>query len=99
MSSLANTNQGRNRLNEKMEKMMGLVNVAVHVLNHISRASDGLQRWRKLAFKSLREALYPFMSYPEKYPLVDGDIRLGDNTNVCSKKCSALTAGKSNQLS
>ena len=87
----ASTLQGANRRKFRLETLLENIATTVKTLNIITRASDGLAKWAKGAFRPVREALYPFMSSPEKYHMMDGDERPDDDVNNSGKDCPNLS--------
>ena len=72
---------------------MKYIAATVHTLNLFTRASDRLTRWAKVVFKPVREAVYPILSSPKKYHMMDEDDRLGNEVNNRGSECLSLSAG------
>lgn len=70
-----------------------LITSTVHTLNLVTRVGDGMTKWGHGAFKSFREAIYPFISHPEKYTMRSGDQRPDDDINTTGNTCPPLTTG------
>ena len=92
-SSDAVTSQGQRRATESLQRLLNFITNTAHTLNLITRAGDGMTRWGHKAFKSLREALYPIISHPEKYSMRSGDQRPDDDINTTGRTCPPLTPG------
>ena len=90
-SSDAVTSKGQRCATESLQRLLNFIANTVHTLNLVTRVGDGMTRWGHKAFKSLREALYPIISHPEKYSMRSGDQRPDDDINTTGRKCPQLT--------
>mmetsp|Transcript_15784 Transcript_15784/g.36354 ORF Transcript_15784/g.36354 Transcript_15784/m.36354 type:complete len:121 (+) Transcript_15784:91-453(+) len=85
--------QGRRRATESLQRLYDFIATTVHTLNLVTRVGDGMTKWGHGAFKSFREAIYPFISHPEKYTMRSGDQRPDDDINTTGNTCPPLTTG------